>query len=161
MCQPSNIDVKLGCYSYLLKILILTIAVCELRRGFALQCFHCNSIDNYIKVSRLSGLQNVHACVHMQFHLRAGRGAAHLQDNYIRMRMKSDRRSRGSRRGHELEAHAMIMSSVNVHAVRATAGMIMIINNPIAYHTHSNHFRNQTKFYIIIHTKMLQNVITY
>ena len=25
---------------YLLKILILTIAVCELRRGFALQCFH-------------------------------------------------------------------------------------------------------------------------
>ena len=40
MCRPSNIDVKLGCYSYLLKILILTIAVCELRRGFALQCFH-------------------------------------------------------------------------------------------------------------------------
>ena len=28
---------------YLLKILILTIAVCELRRGFALQCFHCSS----------------------------------------------------------------------------------------------------------------------
>ena len=40
MCRPSNIDVKLGCYSYLLKILILTITVCELRRGFALQCFH-------------------------------------------------------------------------------------------------------------------------
>ena len=33
-------QVKLGCYSYLLKILILTITVCELRRGFALQCFH-------------------------------------------------------------------------------------------------------------------------
>ena len=44
MCRPSNIDVKLGCYSYLLKILILTIAVCELRRGFALQCFHSISI---------------------------------------------------------------------------------------------------------------------
>ena len=43
MCRPSNIDVKLGCYSYLLKILILTIAVCELRPGFALQCFHLNS----------------------------------------------------------------------------------------------------------------------
>ena len=35
---------------YLLKILILYIAVCELRRGFALQCFHytCDeSIYNY------------------------------------------------------------------------------------------------------------------
>ena len=42
MCRPSNIDVKLGCYSYLLKILILTIAVYMriTRRGFALQCFH-------------------------------------------------------------------------------------------------------------------------
>ena len=37
----STFDLKLGCYSYLLKILILTIAVCEFRRGFALQCFHC------------------------------------------------------------------------------------------------------------------------
>ena len=30
---------------YLLKILILYIAVCELRRGFALQCFHYECID--------------------------------------------------------------------------------------------------------------------
>ena len=44
MCRPSNIDVKLGCYSYLLKILILTIAVC---RGFALQCFHFFSFNGY------------------------------------------------------------------------------------------------------------------
>ena len=28
MCRPSNIDVKLGCYSYLLKILILTYYSC-------------------------------------------------------------------------------------------------------------------------------------
>ena len=44
MCRPSNIDVKLGCYSYLLKILILTLTVCELRRGFALQCFHYDGV---------------------------------------------------------------------------------------------------------------------
>ena len=43
MCRPSNIDGR--CETrllYLLKILILYIAVCELRRGFALQCFHYN-----------------------------------------------------------------------------------------------------------------------
>ena len=40
----STFDVKLGSYSYLLKILILTIAVCEFRRGFAFQCFHYNSM---------------------------------------------------------------------------------------------------------------------
>ena len=58
MCRPSEMDVDLRrsvidvptfedrCeirLLYLLKILILYIAVCELRRGFALQCFHCNS----------------------------------------------------------------------------------------------------------------------
>ena len=49
MCRPSKIDsrcvdlrtsmvdVKLGC---ILAQNIDTIAVCELRRGFALQCFH-------------------------------------------------------------------------------------------------------------------------
>ena len=39
MCRPSNIDGRCEIrLLYLLKILILYIAVCELRRGFALQC---------------------------------------------------------------------------------------------------------------------------
>ena len=41
MCRPSNIDGRCEIrLLYLLKILILYIVVCELRRGFALQCFH-------------------------------------------------------------------------------------------------------------------------
>ena len=41
MCRPSKIDGRCEIrLLYLLKILILYIAVCELRRGFALQCFH-------------------------------------------------------------------------------------------------------------------------
>ena len=41
MCRPSNIDGRCEIrLLYLIKILILYIAACELRRGFALQCFH-------------------------------------------------------------------------------------------------------------------------
>ena len=46
MCRPSNIDGRCEIrLLYLLKILILYIAVCELRRGFALQCFHDTIIN--------------------------------------------------------------------------------------------------------------------
>ena len=47
MCRPSNIDGRCEIrLLYLLKILILYIAVCELRRGFALQCFHSIVTDH-------------------------------------------------------------------------------------------------------------------
>ena len=59
MCRPSKIDGR--CEIMLLYLLknIDTIVVCELRRGFVLQCFHCGTATAIISFSWKQTPQNI------------------------------------------------------------------------------------------------------